>query len=289
VERERVAARGVNEGNRSSAPSSLMSITAMRAPCSAKSTDAARPCPDAAPVMRATLPASSSLRDIAADATGAPAIRQRECAPASAYDPPMSDGAERTGALFEIDGDVATPSELTRGPWDPRAMHGGPPAALLGARSRSAIRVPADFLARITVELLRPVPLVPLTVSARTLRPGKMVHWIEAILRADDVEVARAVGLRLRTVTDSPVAAPPLDAFPGPMQPRSSISIADAARRWLLERQRHRHGDRTFGAAVRRRVAPVEDSARRGRDRDVRATRGRGCRLRERCPATRST
>ena len=27
-----------------------------------------------------------------------------------------------------------------------------------------------------------------------------MVHWIEAMLRAGDVEVARAVGLRLRTV-----------------------------------------------------------------------------------------
>src|SRR5207248_1189273 len=43
-----------------------------------------------------------------------------------------------------------------------------------------------------------------------------MVHWIEAVRRADDVEVARAVGLRLRTVTDSMVAAPPLDEFPGP-------------------------------------------------------------------------
>jgi hypothetical protein len=43
-----------------------------------------------------------------------------------------------------------------------------------------------------------------------------MVHWVEAILRAGDVEVARAVGLRLRTVADSPVAAPDLDAFPGP-------------------------------------------------------------------------
>jgi Thioesterase-like superfamily len=128
----------------------------------------------------------------------------------------MSDGVERAGALFEIDGDVATPSELTRGPWDPRAMHGGPPAALLARAIERCDPGPATFLARITVELLRPVPLVPLTISARTLRPGKMVQWVEAILHADDVEVARAVGLRLRTVTDSPVAAPPIDPFPGP-------------------------------------------------------------------------
>jgi hypothetical protein len=128
----------------------------------------------------------------------------------------MSDGVVGGGALFEIDGDVAVPSELTRGPWDPGAMHGGPPAALLARSIERCDPGPATFLARLTVELLRPVPIRPLTVSARSLRPGKMVHWIESILRADDVEVARAVGLRLRTVTGSIVASPPLDAFPPP-------------------------------------------------------------------------
>jgi hypothetical protein len=128
--------------------------------------------------------------------------------------PDLHSGAH---ALFEIDGDVAVPSELTRGPWDPSAMHGGPPAALLARAVESCDPGPADFIARLTVELLRPVPLVPLTVSARSLRPGKMVHWVEAIMRAGDVEVARAVGLRLRTVTESPVAEPPsVDGFPGP-------------------------------------------------------------------------
>jgi hypothetical protein len=133
-----------------------------------------------------------------------------------AYDPPMSDGPRLPGALFEVDGDRAVPSELTRGPWDPGAMHGGPPAALLARAAEQFDPGPADFLARLTVELLRPVPLEPLTVSARTLRPGKMVHWVEVILRAGDVEVARAVGLRLRTVADSIVAEPPLDGYPPP-------------------------------------------------------------------------
>jgi len=135
---------------------------------------------------------------------------------APAYDPPMSDGPDTAGALFEIDGDVAVPSELTRGPWDPGAMHGGPPAALLARAVERCDLGPANFLARLTVELLRPIPLRVLTVSARTLRPGKMVQWIEAILHDGEVEVARAVGLRLRTVEGSLVSVPPLDAFPGP-------------------------------------------------------------------------
>ena len=95
-------------------------------------------------------------------------------------------------------------------------MHGGPPSALLARAIEDFDPSPAGFLARLTVELLRPVPLRPLTISVRTLRPGKMVHWLEAILRHGDVEVARAVGLRLRTVADSIVASPPMDAFPGP-------------------------------------------------------------------------
>jgi hypothetical protein len=135
---------------------------------------------------------------------------------APAYDPPMPDPVAAANALFQIDGDIAVPSELTRGPWDPGAMHGGPPAALLARAIERCDPGPANSVSRVTVELLRPVPLVPLTVSARTLRPGKMVHWIEAILRAGDVEVARAVGLRLRTTTDSPIAAPPIAAFPPP-------------------------------------------------------------------------
>ncbi|HEY5013948.1 MAG TPA: thioesterase family protein [Acidimicrobiia bacterium] len=128
----------------------------------------------------------------------------------------MSDRPELAGALFEIDGDVAVPSELTRGRWDPGAMHGGPPAALLARAVEQCDPGPAGFLARLTVELLRPIPLRPLTLSARTLRPGKMVQWIEATLHDGDVEVARAVGLRLRTVSDSLVSVPPLDAFPAP-------------------------------------------------------------------------
>ena len=57
---------------------------------------------------------------------------------------------------------------------------------------------PASFVARLTVELLRPVPLAPLQAVARTIRPGRKVQWLEGMLLADGVEVARATVLRLR-------------------------------------------------------------------------------------------
>ena len=110
------------------------------------------------------------------------------------------DPIETFGALFERDGDRYAPSQLTRGPWDPLAMHGGAPSALFAHVCETHDPGPADFVARVTVELLRPVPLVPLTMRARTIRPGRKVQWLEAaLLDDDDREVARATVLRLRT------------------------------------------------------------------------------------------
>ncbi len=102
-------------------------------------------------------------------------------------------------ALFRPDGDRFVPHELARGPWSPNALHGGPVAALL---ARTAEHVPAPgpmHPARFNVELMRPVPLAPLTATARVIRPGKKVQWVEASLLADGNEVARATLLRIRS------------------------------------------------------------------------------------------
>jgi len=122
-------------------------------------------------------------------------------------------------ALFVPDGDRFVPTDLTRGPWTPEAQHGGPPAALLARTIDRVAGGDAMTVARLTVELLRPVPVVPLVVRARTARPGRKVQLIEASLSAGDVEVARATGLRIRTaelplpaLTDIAAAPPPPDS-----------------------------------------------------------------------------
>jgi Thioesterase-like superfamily len=110
------------------------------------------------------------------------------------------DPIETYGALFERDGNRYIPTPLTRGPWNPRAMHGGAPSALFAHVCESHDPGPAGFVARVTVELLRPVPLEPLTMRVRTIRPGRKVQWLEAsLLDKDEREMTRATVLRLRS------------------------------------------------------------------------------------------
>lgn len=131
-------------------------------------------------------------------------------------------------AVFErVDGrdDAFVATEWAAGPWDPAATHGGAPAALLARAIECHDPGPADTLFRLTVELLRPVPVgEQLTVAVETLRPGKQVALVGAGLSAGAVEVARAVGLRMRTTmiavpaagtgSDETLDVAPLDAAP---------------------------------------------------------------------------
>ena len=69
---------------------------------------------------------------------------------------------------------VFLPDRARSGPWSPDALHGGPVAALLaGTEPRSEVSRRTDWHpARLTLELVRPVPVAPLTVAARLQRPG---------------------------------------------------------------------------------------------------------------------
>lgn len=92
---------------------------------------------------------------------------------------------------------VAT--ELTRGPWDPGAQHAGPPSALLG-REIETMEGSEDFqVGRVVFEILRPVPIGPVRVETRVLRPGRKVRMVEASLSGEAGELMRATAWQLRT------------------------------------------------------------------------------------------
>ena len=114
-------------------------------------------------------------------------------------------------------GDAFAATELTRGPWDEASQHAGPPCALLGRALDRAGGIAGARVARVTFEILRPVPIAALTCSAEVVRPGRSVELIEGALSHEGTDLIRARAWRIRT---SPVAldpAPPArEAPPGP-------------------------------------------------------------------------
>lgn len=109
-------------------------------------------------------------------------------------------------------------TEHTIGPWSDESQHAGPPSALIGR----AIQQHGDnshfHVARITFEILKPVPLVPLTVTAEVVRPGRSVELVEATLSTDDAEVMKARAWRIKETGphDLEAATPDLSPPPGP-------------------------------------------------------------------------
>src|SRR5262245_63167069 len=103
--------------------------------------------------------------------------------------------------LFTPRGADFVPSEHTRGPWDPRHRHGGA-AAALAARAVKRTAGAEFSVPRLTVELMRPVPLERLAVDVAVPRPGRRVLGITVSLSAGDLEVevvrAHAVAVRRR-------------------------------------------------------------------------------------------
>ena len=102
-----------------------------------------------------------------------------------------------TDAFFAIDGDRIVASDLTRGPWDSGSQHAGPPSALLARALERCDPREGARIARVTVEILAPVPIAPISVSARVVRPGRSVELLEASLEGAEGELIRARGWRL--------------------------------------------------------------------------------------------
>jgi hypothetical protein len=92
----------------------------------------------------------------------------------------------------------------TAGPWSPDAQHAGPPSALAARELERHEPDEAMRLARVSVDILRPVPVGDLEVRTRTLRPGKRVALLEAIITAGGPDVLVARGWRIGTWEGAP-------------------------------------------------------------------------------------
>lgn len=125
-----------------------------------------------------------------------------------------------TSAYRAVAPDTFHASELTRGPWDPGHQHAGPPTALVcRAVERSAAAHGLSHLARLTGNLLRPVPLGDLRVEVQEDYVGRNAAHYSARLLGGGKEVARFTALMQREV-DEPLP-PATPGHPLPEAPRS--------------------------------------------------------------------
>jgi hypothetical protein len=109
----------------------------------------------------------------------------------------------------------------TAGPWDPAFQHAGPPAALLGRALERCDPRDSFVFARLTFEILRPVPVAEVAVAARVVRPGRSVELLEGELSAGGepvmtVRAWRVLAASAPTVADDPPPPPRPDAATPP-------------------------------------------------------------------------
>ena len=110
-------------------------------------------------------------------------------------------------------------TERTSGPWDPAHQHAGPPCALvLRAFEQDASEL---VIARMTVEILGPVPIGEMVVTSSVERSGRSVELLAGELTVEGRVVLRARAWRVRPSPVSaggelPVALPDEEDVPPP-------------------------------------------------------------------------
>jgi hypothetical protein len=138
--------------------------------------------------------------------------------------PSLNNGRESppppSSAYVALENGACASTDLTRGPWHSDHQHGGPPIGLV-ARSieRAAAALGLTHIARLTANLLRPVPITELRVEVETDYAGRNVAHFSARLTAGGKELARCTAVAQREAAlDFP---PDLAGHPLPQAPRS--------------------------------------------------------------------
>ena len=121
-------------------------------------------------------------------------------------------------ALFHLENGLFVPTEAARSPWSDRALHGGPPGALI-ARAIEGMDGASWWVVRLTIDIMGEIPVVPLRVHTQLERAGRRVQLVEGkvtnpqgetLMRAFAWRVRRTGPLALPPPVDVPPAMPPL-------------------------------------------------------------------------------
>ncbi|RSN06660.1 hypothetical protein DMB42_25650 [Nonomuraea sp. WAC 01424] len=103
-----------------------------------------------------------------------------------------------TTAFFTRKEGEFVPAPHARGPWSPDMLHG----RLLGGLAENALEEryaePGLHFARITVDLFRNSPMVPVTVETTLVRDGRRIRVADAVLSTGQGVIGRASAVLLR-------------------------------------------------------------------------------------------
>jgi hypothetical protein len=102
-------------------------------------------------------------------------------------------------AIYRLEGARAYTSKFAAGPWNQAMQHGSAPAALIAHIAQNRPTLTPMRVARITIDLMRPVPIGPLDIEVEVLREGRKIQLSNICLLADGIEVVRASVLKIRT------------------------------------------------------------------------------------------
>jgi hypothetical protein len=180
--------------------------------------------------------------------------------------PPFHRTSHAMDAIFRVDGSNVVTSPFAAGPWDPSMQHGSPPAALV---VWAAERIPTPVamrVARVTVDLMRPVPVAPLTIESEVMREGRKIQLCAVRLLADGVVVVGATVLKIKVQANElpPEAAILPVELPGPDQSRvepADFSSSPFVTGMSLRAARGRFGSPGPGAIWYRVDRPIVEGA----------------------------
>lgn len=117
---------------------------------------------------------------------------------------------KNTAFFSSDDGDWFTPNDEARGPWSEDACHAGPPTGLMARALEQAVT--DKPLTRLTVNLLRPIPMAGFRIATQVTKNGRVSATSSAELIDGKGRVcASASALHLAAEGGGYLACPPAD------------------------------------------------------------------------------
>jgi hypothetical protein len=103
-------------------------------------------------------------------------------------------------AVYRLEETRVHTSKWAGGPWDRSMQHGSAPASLIARTAENMPTLAPMRVARITLDLMRPVPIATLDIQTEIVREGRKIQLLAIRLLAGGTEVVRASVLKIRKV-----------------------------------------------------------------------------------------